>query len=49
MTDCKHEFVYDELHGEIVCKFCGYILTSEDKQSLHTKAFELMKEEREHG
>ena len=45
MTDCKHEFVYDELHGEIVCKFCGYVLTADDKRELHRKAFELMEEE----
>ena len=45
MTDCKHEFVYDELHGEIVCKFCRYVLTADDKRELHRKAFELMEEE----
>ena len=45
MTDCKHEFVYDELHGEIVCKFCGYVLTADDKRELHRKAFELMEDE----
>ena len=45
MTDCKHEFVYDELRGEIVCKFCGYVLTADDKRELHRKAFELMEEE----
>ena len=48
MTDCKHEFVYDELHGEIVCKFCGYVLTADDKRELHRKAFELMEEEDKH-
>ena len=45
MDECKHVFVYDELHREIVCKVCGYVLTAEDKQSLHKKAFELMEEE----
>lgn len=49
MADCKHEFVYDELHREIVCRLCGYVLTAEDKQSLHTKAFELMEEEEGHA
>ena len=48
MPDCKHEFVYDELHGEIVCKFCGYVLTADDKRELHRKAFELMEEEDKH-
>lgn len=45
MAECKHVFVYDELHREIVCKLCGYVLTAEDKQSLHRKAFELMEKE----
>ena len=45
MDECKHEFVYDELHREIVCQVCGYVLTAEDKQSLHKKAFERMEEE----
>ena len=34
MTDCKHEFVYDELRREHVCKKCGYVLTKEDKMAL---------------
>lgn len=33
MSDCKHEFVYDELHGQAVCEKCGYVLTKEDKQA----------------
>ena len=45
MTNCKHEFVYDELHKEIVCQLCGYVLTAEDKNELYRKAFELMEEE----
>ena len=33
MADCKHEFVYDELHSEIVCWKCGYVLAAEDKMA----------------
>lgn len=42
MADCKHEFVYDELHREIVCKSCGYVLTAADKRELLRKSFESM-------
>ena len=42
MTNCKHEFVYDELHKEIACQLCGYVLTKEDKRELLRKVFELM-------
>lgn len=45
MPECKHEFVYDELHREIVCQLCGYVLTAEDKRELHRKAFALMETE----
>ena len=30
MAICKHEFVYDELHRKIVCKFCGTELVTID-------------------
>ena len=45
MADCKHEFVYDELHREIVCVLCGYVLSSEDKQRILKKSFERMEAE----
>lgn len=45
MDECKHVFVYDELHKEIVCEICGYVLTAEDKKELHRKAFERMEME----
>lgn len=32
-ADCKHEFVYDELHGQAVCVKCGYVVTKEDKRA----------------
>ena len=32
MADCKHEFVYDELHLEIVCKKCFHVLTKEERR-----------------
>ena len=34
MTDCKHEFVYDELHKCIRCKKCFRVLTAEEKRAL---------------
>ena len=34
MADCKCEFVYDELHGRIVCKKCLRVLTREEKLEL---------------
>ena len=45
MDECKHVFVYDEIHKEIVCVLCGYVLSSEDKQRIHKKAFERMEAE----
>ena len=45
MDECKHVFVYDELHREIVCQVCGYVLTADDKRELHRKAFERMEAE----
>lgn len=49
MAECNHDFVYDELHREIVCRLCGYVLTAEDKRELHRKAFERMKKEDDHA
>ena len=48
MDECKHVFVYDELHREIVCQVCGYVLSHEDKQRILKKAFELMEEDDKH-
>lgn len=45
MAECKHDFLYDELHRQIVCVKCGYVLTDKDKQELHKRAFELMEAE----
>ena len=45
MDECKHVFVYDEIHKEIVCVLCGYVLSSDDKQRIHKKAFERMEAE----
>ena len=33
MADCKHDFVYDELHEQAVCEKCGYVVTKEDKKA----------------
>ena len=32
MNDCKHEFAYDELRREFVCKKCFHVLTKEEKR-----------------
>ena len=32
MADCKHEFVYSELHREFMCRKCFYVLTKEEKR-----------------
>ena len=49
LKPCNHEFVYDELHHQIVCKKCFHVLTAEEKrESLH-HAFELMMEEEQYG
>ena len=49
MTDCKCEFVYDELHGRIVCKKCFRVLTAEEKRELleHANALRRAEEEAE--
>ena len=49
MPNCKHEFVYDKLHKEVVCQLCGYVLTKENKRELLRKAFEFMEEEDDHA
>ncbi len=45
MADCKHEFVYDELHREIVCKKCFHVLTKEEKQEALERANALRRAE----
>ena len=45
MADCKCEFVYDELHGRIVCKKCFRVLTREEKLELLKHANELRRAE----
>ena len=45
MADCKCEFVYDELHGRIVCKKCFRVLTAEEKQELLEHANALQRAE----
>ena len=47
MSDCKHEFVYDELHGCIRCKKCFRVLTSEEKRALLEHANALLRAEEE--
>ena len=32
MANCKHEFVYDELHREFVCRKCFHVITKEEKR-----------------
>lgn len=34
LGNCKCEFVYDELHGRIVCKKCFRVLTAKEKREL---------------
>lgn len=41
--ECKHEFVYDEQIGEVVCRNCGHILTKEDKQKALEKSMNLLR------
>lgn len=49
MSDCKCEFVYDELHGCIRCKKCFRVLTAEEKRALleHANALRRAEEEAE--
>ena len=48
MADCRHDFVYDDVWRELVCRKCGYVLTKADKQALHRRAFDLMAAEEGH-
>jgi hypothetical protein len=32
MPKCEHDFVYDELHRQLVCRRCGHVLTAEEKR-----------------
>lgn len=48
-TDCKCEFVYDELHGRIVCKKCFRVLTAEEKRELLEHANALRRAEEADG
>lgn len=45
MADCKHEFVWDELHQCIRCKNCFRVLTREEKRELLERANAMRKEE----
>ena len=49
MPDCKHEFVYDELHSCIRCKKCFRVLTAEEKRALLKHANALLREEEDYG
>lgn len=43
--NCKHVFVYDEVHSRPVCQKCGYVLTAEDKQRICKEGLELLEAE----
>lgn len=43
MTNCKHEFAYNEQLGEAVCTKCGYVVTAEDKKEAIAHAFKKMR------
>ena len=45
MSDCKCEFVYDELHGCIRCKKCFRVLTAEEQRALLEHATALLRAE----
>ena len=45
MSDCKCEFVYDELHGCIRCKKCLRVMTVEEKRALLEHANALLRAE----
>lgn len=32
--NCKHEFVWSDIHNNYVCKHCLYELTKEDKTNI---------------
>lgn len=43
--ECEHDFVFDELHGEIVCRKCGHVLTAEEKRRICDHGMELLETE----
>ena len=45
VANCKHVFVYDEVHSRPVCQKCGYVLTAEDKQRICKEGLELLEAE----
>lgn len=45
VANCKHVFVYDEVHSRPVCQKCGYVLTAEDKRRICSKGLELLEAE----
>ena len=45
MIECRHDFVYDELHREIVCQKCGHVLTAEEKRRICNHGMELLEAE----
>ena len=49
MSDCKCEFVYDELHSCIRCKKCFRVLTAEEKRELLEHANALRRAEEAEG
>jgi hypothetical protein len=51
MSDCKCEFVYDEMQGCIRCKKCFRVLTTEEKRALleHANALRKAEEDEKDG
>ena len=45
MGSCKHDFVFDELHGAVVCRKCGHVLTAEEKRRICDHRMELLEAE----
>jgi hypothetical protein len=43
--ECEHDFVFNELHGIVVCRKCGHVLTSEEKRRACNRGMELLKAE----
>lgn len=43
--ECEHDFVFDELHWEVVCRKCGHVLTAEEKRRICDHGMELLEAE----
>lgn len=49
MTECKHEFMWDEQLGEAVCRKCGQVATADNKKAALEYGMAMLRAEEAEG